>query len=100
MHEDESVESRAQVIHYDAGAFGEPLEPADRWRLHNIEDTKKYKASEKSFPSERNRDESDELPRNFVDHDELRVFEGGGTCDSGRGRNADQSNDRGGQDRG
>jgi hypothetical protein len=96
MHEDESVESRTQVIYYDASAFGQPLEPADRWRLQNIEDTKKYKASEKSFPSEWNRDEGDELSGDFVNHDKLRIFLAGGAGHLCGGGDADQGDGGGG----
>ena len=100
MHDDQSIESRTQVIHYDAGAFRQPLEPADRRRLQDIEDTKKYKAGEKSFPSERNSDEGDELPGNFVDHYELGIFEGGGAGNPGGGGDSDQGDGGSGQDRG
>ncbi len=74
MHDDESIKTRAQIIHHNAGAFREPFQPADWKRLQDIEDTKEYKAGKKRFPSERDRDECDKLTGNFVDNDELRIF--------------------------
>ena len=74
MHDGERIKSRCQVIHHNAGALGQPLQSANRKRLPNIEDTEEYKAREKSFPSQRDGDECNQLPRNFIDDDELRVF--------------------------
>ncbi len=74
MHDCERIKSRAQVIHYDTGALGQSLQPSNGIRLPNIEDTEEYKAREKRFPTERNRDERNQLPRDFIDDDELRVF--------------------------
>ena len=74
MHNGERINSRSQVVHHDAGAFGQPLQSPDGKRLPHIEDTKEYKAREKSFPSQRDGDERDQLPRDFIDDDELRVF--------------------------
>ena len=74
MHDGERIKSRSQVIHHNAGALGQPLQSPNRKRLPNIEDTEEYKAREKSFPSQRDGDERNQLPRNFIDDDELRVF--------------------------
>ncbi len=74
MHDCERIKSRPQIIHYDAGALGQPLQPSNGKRLPNIEDTKEYKAHEKSFPSQRDRDQCNQLPRDLIDHHELRVF--------------------------
>src|SRR5271166_3535186 len=100
MHDGESIKARAQVIHHDAGAFGEPLQPADRKRLQDIEDTKEYKAREKRFPGERDGDESDELAGDFVDDYELGIFDGGGAGYAGGGGDSDEGNDGGGDDGG
>ncbi len=89
MHQDESVQACAQIIHHNADAFGEPLQPANRRRLQYVEDTKKYKASQKRFPSQRNRDQGDQLTRYLIDDDELRVFEVGGASDSCCSRDTD-----------
>ncbi len=99
MHNCERVEACAEIVHHDAGAFGEPLQPANWKRLQNIEDTEKYKAHEKCFPSERDGDERDELSGDFVDDDKLRVFFAVGTRNtSGRG-NADERDRCSGDDR-
>ena len=74
MHDGERIKSRSQVVHHNAGALGQPLQSPDWKRLPNIEDTEEYKAREKGFPTERNGDERNQLPRDFIDDDELRVF--------------------------
>jgi hypothetical protein len=51
----------------------------DRGWLENIERSKKYKTRQKSFPRERDCDESDELSGYLVDYDKLRVFGTGGS---------------------
>ena len=83
MHDGERIKSRSQVVHHNASAFGQPLQSPNRKRLQNIEDTEKYKAREKGFPSERNGDERNQLPGDFIDDDELRVFRAGGARDRG-----------------
>ncbi len=74
MHQRERIHSRSQIVHHDAGAFGQPLQSADRKRLPHIEDTEEYKAGKKSFPSEGDSDQRDELAGDFIDDDELRIF--------------------------
>ncbi len=74
MHDDQGVESRAQVVDDDASAFGQPFQSSDGKRLPHIEDTEKYKAREKGFPRQRNGDEGNELPGNFIDNDKLRIL--------------------------
>ena len=74
MHDGERIKSRSQVIHHNARALGQPLQSPNWKRLPNIEDTEEYKAREKSFPSQRDGDECNQLPRNFINDDELRVF--------------------------
>ena len=83
MHDDERVKSRSEIVHNNAGAFGEPLQPANWKRFQNIEDTKEYKAREKRFPCERDGDEGDELAGDFIDDDELRIFGAGSARDRG-----------------
>ena len=91
MHDRERIKPRPQIIHHDSGAFRQPLQSPDWKRLQNIEDTKKYKAREKGFPSERDGDQRDQLSGDFVNHDELRIFHagspryprGGGNSDAG-----------------
>lgn len=98
MHDCKRINPRAQIIHYDAGAFGEPLQPPDGKRLQNIEDTEKYKAREKRFPSERDADERDKLAGDFIDDDELGVFYASCAGDYGCGGNAEEGDERGAQD--
>ena len=74
MHNGERIQSRSQVVHHYTCAVGQPLQPANRKRLPDIEDTEEYKAREKSFPSQRDGNECNELSCNFIDDDELRVF--------------------------
>jgi hypothetical protein len=98
MHDCKRIKSRAQIIHHNAGAFGEPLQPPDWKRLQNIEDTEKYKAHEKRFPSQRDSNEGDKLPGDFIDDDELGVFYSSRPDDGGGSRNTDERYDRGCED--
>jgi hypothetical protein len=91
MHDNQRIKSRPQIIHYDPGALGQSLQQADRRRLQDIENTKKYKACQKSFPSEWDGDERDQLARNFVDHDELWIFQTGCARNLRGGGNPDES---------
>ena len=74
MHDGERIKSRSQVIHHYTGTLGQPFQSPNRKRLPNIEDTEEYKAREKGFPSERDGDECNQLPGDFINDDELRVF--------------------------
>ncbi len=95
MHDGERIKSRSQIIHHNAGAFREPFQSPDWKRLQNIEDTKEYKAREKRFPFERDRDECDKLAGDFVDDYELGIFYGGGSRYAGGGRDPDERDDGG-----
>jgi len=93
LHYYESIDSRGDVVEHDSGAFWKFLQLSNgRW-LDDIERSKKYKTSEKSFPRERDRDEGDELSGNFIDHDELRILGGGGACHLSGGGEADEDDD-------
>ena len=98
MHYGERIKSRSQVIYYDAGALGQPLQPPNRKRLPNIEDTKEYKAREKSFPSQRDSDERNQLSRDLINDDELGILQAGRVSDQRRGGDCDQGHSRGGDD--
>src|SRR5450755_4717439 len=100
MHHSERVKSRSQIIHHNARAFGKPLQSPNRKRLPNIEHTKEYKAREKSFPSERDGDEGNQLSRDFIDDDKLRIFYAGAARDQGGGGNSDDGHGSGGDDGG
>jgi len=99
MHDGERIKSRSQVVHYNTGAFGQPLQPPNGKRFPHIEDTKEYKAREKGFPNERNSDERHQLTGNFVDDDELWVFQTSAARDQGGGGNSDKGHNRGCDDR-
>jgi len=74
MHNGERIKSRSQVVHHNASAVRQALQSTNRKRLPNIEDTEEYKAREKSFPSQGDGDECNQLSCNFIDDDELRVL--------------------------
>lgn len=74
MHYEKRIHTCAEVIHYDARTFRQPLQSANRKGLPHVEYTKEYKAREKCFPSERDRDERNQLPGNFINHHELRIL--------------------------
>jgi hypothetical protein len=74
MHHDRCTNSRSNVIQYDAETTRQCFNTPDRRRLENVEPSKKYKAHQQRFPCDRNRDQRDPLPRNFVDDHVLWVF--------------------------
>ncbi len=83
MHHDQSVKASAHIVDHNSRAFRQSLQLPHRWRLHNIEPSKKYKARQQTFPRSRRRDQCDELAGNFVNHHELRVFNGCGSRHDG-----------------
>ena len=97
MHDSERINPGAQIVDNNARALGESLQSADWKRLPHIEHTEEYKARKKSFPSEGDGDERDQLPGDFVDDDELRIFRAVG---SGHRRRRGDSDERhgGGRD--
>jgi hypothetical protein len=74
MHARQGVQPGCQVVYYDSDAFRQSLQLSHRRRLHNIEDTEKYKAREKSFPSQRDSNQRDQLTGHFVNHDKLWIL--------------------------
>src|SRR5256885_1051937 len=99
MHDDESVQSSPEVIDYDSSAFRQTLQLTNRRRLQNVEDTKKYKAGEKGFPSEGDGNQRDQLTGDFVNHDELRIFQAGSQYHARSGGDSDQRYRKGGCNR-
>jgi len=95
LHYHQSVKSGCDVIEHDSDAFGKFFQLANWRRLEDVEDSKKYKTGEKSFPRKRDGDEGDQLSGNFVDDDELRIFADGGAGDAGRGWDPDQRDEDG-----
>jgi hypothetical protein len=74
MYPDKGVNSCGDIVEHNPGAFRKSLQLAHgRW-LDDIERSKKYKTREKRFPCERDGDERDQLPGDFIDDDKLRVF--------------------------
>jgi hypothetical protein len=78
MHANQRVQSRADVVDYDACAFRKLLQPSYWKRLQDVEYPKKYKARQKRFPSQGSTHQSDQLSGDFIDHDELRVLAAAG----------------------
>ena len=91
MHDDESVQTGPQVVDYYSDAFWQSLQLTHRRWLQDIEDTKKYKAREKSFPSERDSNQRDQLACNFVNHHKLRIFQARWAGSARSGWDSDQS---------
>ena len=83
MHDCERINSRSQVIYHDTSSLWQPLQSPNRKRLPHIEGTKEYKAREKGFPCEGNGNQRNQLPRDLVDDNELRVFGAMSACDPG-----------------
>ena len=77
MHEDEGIDSGSEIVDHYAGALGQAFQLPDGERFPHVEDTEEYKAHEKSFPSQRNSDEGDQLAGDFIDDDELWIFDAG-----------------------
>jgi hypothetical protein len=90
MHGNKSENPCRNIVEYDPGAFWKSLQLSYRGRLHDIEGSKKYKTGEKSFPCERDSNERDQLAGDFVDDDELGIFDGGGAGHAGGGGDANQ----------
>jgi hypothetical protein len=99
MHDEQSINPGAQIVHHNARAFGQPLQSPDWERFPDIEDTEEYKAGEKSFPSERDGNERDQLAGDFIDDYELGIFRGGGAGGAGGGGDSDEGDGGGGENR-
>ena len=74
MYDSQRIKSGREVVEHDTGTFWKLLQLPDRRRLDDIEGSEKYKAREKSFPSERDGDDCNQLSCNFIDDYEFRVF--------------------------
>ena len=88
LHHGQAVKASSHIVDHDTRSFGETFEAAYRWRLHDIESSKKYKAQQQRFPRCRHRDQGNELTGNFVDHYKLRVFHTTGPGHPGGSRNS------------
>ena len=92
MHNSKRVEACRHVVQHYPRAFWNRLQLSHRWWLQDIEDTKKYNARQKRFPSERHGDQCHKLAGYLIDYDKLRIFYPGAACDSGGRRYPDQDN--------
>ena len=79
LHYRQSIQTGSHIVDHDPSSLRELFELTNRWRLNDIESTKKYKAQQQRFPRHRDGNQSDELAGDFVDHDELRVFQAAGS---------------------
>ena len=91
LHHSQTVKAGSYVIHHDAHSLREAFELAHRWRLDDIERSKKYKAQQQRLPCDRRRNQSDELAGDFVDHHKLRIFATAGPRHSRGGGNSSQN---------
>ena len=74
MHPNESENPCRDIVEYNSGPLWKFLQLPHGRRFDDIEGSKKYKTREKSFPTERDGDQRDQLSGDLVDHDELRIF--------------------------
>ena len=93
LHHYQSVYSSRDIVEHDPGAFWQSFQLSDGRGLEDVEDSKKYKTGEKSFPFERNGDERDELAGDLVDDDEAGIFLGRSAGDAGRSGYADEGDE-------
>jgi len=90
LHYRESVYSCCDIVEHDPASFWQSFELSDGRRLEDVEDSKKYKTGEESFPRQWDGDEGYELPCHLVDDDEARIFHAGGARNLCGGRNPDE----------
>jgi len=95
LYDYESVYSCCNIIEHDPASFWQSFELSDGRRLENVEDSKKYKTGEESFPRERNGDKGYELSRYLVDNHEARIFCPRGARHQRSGRNPDDCDQHG-----
>jgi hypothetical protein len=93
LHDYESIYSGCDIVEHDSCAFWQSFQLSDGRRLEDVEDSKKYKTSKKSFPFERNGDERDKLSGYLVDDNEAGIFPGRGPGDAGCGGNTHKGDD-------
>jgi len=90
LHHRQRVNSCRNIVQHDPRTFWKALQLPHRWRLDNVENTKKYKTQEESFPSERDGDQCDQLACNFVDYHKLWIFHARCACHLRSGGNPNQ----------
>ena len=74
MHHNQRANSGRDIIQHNASTFRKGLQLPNRWRLDDIEGSKKYKTCQQTFPRERNCNQRYELSSHLVDHYGLGVF--------------------------
>jgi hypothetical protein len=90
LHQDERADAGGYVVQNNSSTFGQLLQLPHWRRLHNIEGSKKYKTRQKTFPCHRSADERDQLARDFVNDDVLRIFIAGCARNPGCRGNTDR----------
>lgn len=95
LHYRKSVYSCCDIVEHNPASFWQSFELSDGRRLEDVEDSKKYKTGEESFPRKWDGHEGYELSRYLVDDDEARIFYVGGVRNPGGGRNPDECDNSG-----
>jgi len=75
MQHSQRANSGPDIIQHNASTFRKGLQLPNRWRLDDIESSKKYKTCQQTFPRKRNPNQGYELSSHLVDHYELGVFQ-------------------------
>ena len=74
MHDGERINPRHHIVEHNAPTLRKRLQLTHRRRFDDIEGPEKYKARKKRFPTDRDRDQRDPLPSDFIDDDKLWIF--------------------------
>jgi hypothetical protein len=74
LHDSQGIQPGRDIVNHNPDSFRQSFQLPHRVWFYDIEGTKKYKARQKRFPSERRANERNQLAGGFVDDDELRVF--------------------------
>ncbi len=93
LQHNQRIHACTKIVDYDARSVGQAFQAAHRRRLHHIESTKKYKAREQRLPHYGTRNQRDQLPRDFVNYDVVRVFFAAAAFFQGCRWNSDGNND-------
>lgn len=75
LHHDQRENSRGNIVQNNSSPAWQFFQLPHWRRLHDIEPTKKYKAREHGFPRHRGKQKRDPLASDFIDHDELWIFD-------------------------
>ena len=90
------VKPCADIVKHDAETLRQAFQSTQGRRFENVEATKKYKAQQQIFPTQRRDDERQHLSRNFIDYHKGGIFSAALARNSRAGCNSNQSHrDRG-----